>query len=246
MVKQKNSFVPLSKDMMSPYFLRPLKTLFWCPAECQNQSRAASNAAPRRWRRRRDAPMLYTEPKLSSFTQRFLNQLQSPTAQPGFFFARHTSAVRCKCTTTSGSFFFLLFFLRLDLSPFFHAVLASMMHIAQIMSENNRYIVQIWTINDNIEIVFMCEENVVVLPKITKNISQWIQQVTGCNQMFGSEKSLKPYSILKTQIIGHNNILSFLRLNDWICKLSRWIYWIHNTFFQVARSSSRTFGIPWV
>ena len=144
------------------------------------------------------------------------------------------------------AFFFLLFFLRLDLSPFFHAVLASMMHIAQIMSENNRYIVQIWTINDNIEIVFMCEENVVVLPKITKNISQWIQQVTGCNQMFGSEKSLKPYSILKTQIIGHNNILSFLRLNDWICKLSRWIYWIHNTFFQVARSSSRTFGIPWV
>ena len=167
MVKQKNSFVPLSKDMMSPYFLRPLKTLFWCPAECQNQSRAAFNAAPRRWRRRRDAPMLYTEPKLSSFTQRFLNQLQSPTAQPGFFFARHTSAVQCKCTTTSGSFFFLLFFLRLDLSPFFHAVLASMMHIAQIMSENNRYIVQIWTINDNIEIVYMSKENVVD-PKITK------------------------------------------------------------------------------
>ena len=49
----------LSKDMMSPYFLRPLETLFWCPAECQNQSRRA---------------------KLSSFTQRFLNQLQSPTA----------------------------------------------------------------------------------------------------------------------------------------------------------------------
>lgn len=130
MVKQKNSFVPLSKDMMSPYFLRPLKTLFWCPAECQNQSRAGSNAAvaepppPR---------LCYTEPKLSSFTQRFLNQLQSPTAQPGFFCARHTSAVQCKCTTTSGSFFFSYFFLRLDLSPFFHAVLASMMHIVQSM-----------------------------------------------------------------------------------------------------------------
>ena len=31
---------------MSPYFLRHLKTLFWCPAECQNQSRVA--AATRR------------------------------------------------------------------------------------------------------------------------------------------------------------------------------------------------------
>ena len=53
--------------------------------------------------------LCYTEPKLSSFTQRFLNQLQSPTAQPGFFFARHTSAVQCKCTTTSGSFFSYFF-----------------------------------------------------------------------------------------------------------------------------------------
>ena len=42
-----------------------------------------------------------------------------------------------------------------------------MMHIAQIMSKNIRYIVQIQTIHDNIEIVYMFEENVVV-PKITK------------------------------------------------------------------------------
>ena len=70
------------------------------------------------------------------------------------------------------AFFFLLFFLRLDLSPFFHAVLASMMHIAQIMFKNIRFIVQIWTINDNIEIVCICEENVGSCPKDHKNISQ--------------------------------------------------------------------------
>ena len=37
---QKN--LSASLDMMSPYFLRPLETLFWCPAECQNQSRGPS------------------------------------------------------------------------------------------------------------------------------------------------------------------------------------------------------------
>ena len=47
-------------DMMSLTFLCLLETLFWCPAECQNQSRAKAFFAP--------------------FTQRFLNQLQSPTA----------------------------------------------------------------------------------------------------------------------------------------------------------------------
>ena len=90
---------------MSPYFLRPLKTLFWCPAECQNQSRAGSNAAvaepppPR---------LCYTEPKLSSFTQRFLNQLQSPTAQPGFFFRQ---AHQCSTVQVYNNFWKLFFFL---------------------------------------------------------------------------------------------------------------------------------------
>ena len=130
MVKQKNSFVPLSKDMMSPYFLRPLKTLFWCPAECQNQSRAGSNAAvaepppPR---------LCYTEPKLSSFTQRFLNQLQSPTAQPGFFSLGTPVQYSASVQQLLEAFFSYFFFLCLDLSPFFHAVLASMMHIVQSM-----------------------------------------------------------------------------------------------------------------
>ena len=36
-----------------------------------------------------------------------------------FFFARHTSAIQCKCTTTSGSFFFLTFFSTLGSLAFF-------------------------------------------------------------------------------------------------------------------------------
>ena len=84
--------------------------------------------------------LCYTEPKLSSFTQRFLNQLQSPTAQPGFFSLGTPVQYSASVQQLLEAFFFLLFFLRLDLSPFFHAVLASMMHIAQIMFKNVRYV----------------------------------------------------------------------------------------------------------
>ena len=42
MATGKKTSLLASLDMMSPYFLRPLETLFWCPAECQNQSRGPS------------------------------------------------------------------------------------------------------------------------------------------------------------------------------------------------------------
>ena len=65
---------------MSPYFLRPLETLFWCPAECQNQSRGPSFL-----RSHRDFLINYNHQQL--VCSRFFLLQPHTTSGRNFFFA---------------------------------------------------------------------------------------------------------------------------------------------------------------